>query len=908
MPEIRTILLVEDNPGDARLLVEMLKEESPNAVSQTNARSMSEAESALAKQATDIVLLDLGLPDASGLEAVRRIRLAAPRVPLVVLTGMDDVAMATSALQQGAQDYLIKGQTDARGLVRAMRYAVGRKLMEDALFDEKELAQVTLNCIGDAVACTDVAGKLTYLNRNAQELTGWSLKEAMGRSMAEVFHITDAYHRDAISNTMARALGRDGIAHLPADSVLVRRDGREIPVEDSVAAIHDRDGKPTGAVIVVRDVSASRGMAIQMAAASADLARQNGLLNRVNDELAGIIRSSPIAVYATDPTGVVTMWSPAAERLSGFSHQEAMGVLLPFVPAAAVEEFRTRVRRVSEGEHESNVELMARKKDGAMIELSISMGPLTDESGVARGAIALAENVTEAVAERKKMSRMQSDFVSTVSHELRTPLTSIGGSLGLIVGGAAGTINDRANRLVEIASSNTQRLIRLVDDILDIEKLQSGHMVFRFSDANLDDVVEQALAANHAFAAKFGIELHRIGPACNALVRADVDRVNQAITNLLSNAVKFSPAGSRVDISTSRTHQGVRLSVSDSGPGIPEEFRSRIFDRFAQADTSDMREKGGSGLGLSIVRRIMDRHGGQVSFDSNPDIGTSFHLDFHVVPSEGVESSPDRIASLESRVLVCALEPEVADPVCSTLLAHGFNCLSVASEELAVLDAGKGAVKAAIIELPFAMKSVASFVAKFRQRAGDDGLPIIVVCADPAARRNFNVALARPLLPWTLRLTALERSVRRVVGSVEPSKSEKPAILHVENDQSAVAAVRRAFQNDFRVVGAPTLEIARQFLARGRFILIIIDFKLSADLVKDVIPAIAGASDRVMPIVLLTLRVPLADLAHGEAVRPVADTNVAMLIEAVRSTLGAPVRGIHRWGEAGSEAQSALRR
>jgi PAS domain S-box-containing protein len=897
MPEIRTILLVEDNPGDARLLVEMLKEESTNVIAQTNARSMSEAESVLQAQATDIILLDLGLPDANGLEAVRRIRLAAPRVPLVVLTGLDDVAIATSALQQGAQDYLIKGQTDARGLLRALRYAVGRKTMEDALFDEKELAQVTLNCIGDAVACTDFAGKLTYLNQNAQRLTGWSLREALGRSMAEVFHITDAYHRDAISNTMARALGRDGIAHLPADSVLVRRDGREIPVEDSVAPIHDRDGNPTGAVIVVRDVSASRGMAVRMAAASSDLARQNSLLNRVNDELAGIIRSSPIAVYATDPSGVVTMWSPAAERLSGFSHQEAMGVFLPLVPAASVEEFRNRVRRVSEGEHESNVELLGRKKDGAMIELSIS-----------RGAIALAENVTEAVAERKKMSRMQSDFVSTVSHELRTPLTSIGGSLGLIVGGAAGTINDRATRLVEIASSNTQRLIRLVDDILDIEKLQSGHMVFRFSETNLDDVVEQAVAANQAFAAKFGIELHRIGPTCNVLVRADVDRVNQAITNLLSNAAKFSPAGSRVDISTTRTHQGVRVSVSDSGPGIPQEFRGRIFERFAQADTSDMREKGGSGLGLSIVRRIMDRHGGQVSFDSNPDIGTSFHLDFHVIPSEGAESSPDRIAPQESRVLVCALEPELADPICSTLLAHGFNCLSVLSEEQAALEAGKGAVKAAIIELPFAMKRVGSFVAKLRERVRDDGLPVIVVCADPSARRNFSVALARPLLPWTLRLTALERPIRQVAHGGDPRQTEKPAILHVENDQAAVEAVREALQNEFEVVAAATLEIARQFLARDRFVLIIIDFKLSADLVKDVIPAIGGTDDSVMPIVLLTLRDHAADATQGEATVPVGDADVAMLIEAVRSTLAAPARSIQHWGEAGSEAQSALRR
>ena len=153
---------------------------------------MRDAEQYLVEHAADIILLDLGLPDAQGLGAVRRAHAAAPHVPLVVLTGMDDESLATQALQEGAQDYLVKGQIETRGLLRALRYAVERKTMEEALFVEKERAQVTLDCIGDAVACTDIAGNITFLNLVAEKMMGWTLAEAAGRPMAEVFRILDA--------------------------------------------------------------------------------------------------------------------------------------------------------------------------------------------------------------------------------------------------------------------------------------------------------------------------------------------------------------------------------------------------------------------------------------------------------------------------------------------------------------------------------------------------------------------------------------------------------------------------------------------------------------------------------------------------------------------------------------------
>ena len=256
----KTVLLIEDGPEEARLIREMLNDPISGALELAHAESMSDAEKYLAGQSVDIVLLDIGLADPKGLEAVKRVRAAAARISIVLLSSADDEQIAVQAIQEGAQDYLIKGQIEPRELMRVLLNAAERKIIEEIQFVEKERAQATLDSIGDAVICTDASDNITFLNHVAETMTGWPLKEAAGRPMAEIIQIVDAITRKPIMDPMAKAASQNRKGDLPLNSVLISRDGSEVSIEDSVAPIHGREGQVTGAVIVFRDVSATRAL------------------------------------------------------------------------------------------------------------------------------------------------------------------------------------------------------------------------------------------------------------------------------------------------------------------------------------------------------------------------------------------------------------------------------------------------------------------------------------------------------------------------------------------------------------------------------------------------------------------------------------------------------------------------
>ncbi len=234
------------------------------------------------------------------------------------------------------------------------------------------------------------------------------------------------------------------------------------------------------------------------------------------------------------------------------------------------------------------------------------------------------------ITERKRIDRLKAEFLSVVSHELRTPLTSISGSLALIAAGVTGELPPQALTMIQIAQRNSERLVRLINDLLDLQKIESGTMPLHIEPVEVLPLVEQALEANYAYGSRYGVDfvLEPNGTESSALwVEADADRLTQVVTNLLSNAAKFSPAGSTVVVEVGQYDGRVRVSVCDEGPGIPEEYQALIFEKFKQVDASSSRQKEGTGLGLSISKAIIEMHGGHIGFETEVGRGSTFYFD-----------------------------------------------------------------------------------------------------------------------------------------------------------------------------------------------------------------------------------------------------------------------------------------
>jgi PAS domain S-box-containing protein len=292
-------------------------------------------------------------------------------------------------------------------------------------------------------------------------------------------------------------------------------------------------------------------------------------------------------------------------------------------PDISESKFRELIAPLQSGEQDSlTFETVHQHKDGQRLPVEIFLQYMAPEGEPAR-FVAIVRDISE----RKRIDRMKNEFISTVSHELRTPLTAISGALGLVVGGAAGTLPEKIGEMLGIAHKNSQRLGILINDLLDMERLVAGKMRFVMQEHALHPLLEQSIRDNQAYADHYSVRLVLDSVDEGVRVEVDADRLHQALTNLLSNAAKFSPEGGEVLVSVATDEEHVRVSVTDRGPGIPQEFRERIFHKFSQADASDSRQKGGSGLGLTITRELVNRMGGTVGFDSVPGEGAVFHIE-----------------------------------------------------------------------------------------------------------------------------------------------------------------------------------------------------------------------------------------------------------------------------------------
>ncbi len=381
------------------------------------------------------------------------------------------------------------------------------------------------------------------------------------------------------------------------------------------------------AFVVVWTGASMRSRAMVLAGSMTEAFRQSVA------RLRAILDNVVDGVITVDAAGVIDSANPAAEQIFGHGTGELVGLNLSGLVSDIA---KTDVSGAIHDARAASVrkEMVGRRADGTTFPMELALSPLR---GDGRGKLT---GIVRDITEQKRVNRMKSEFVSTVSHELRTPLTSIRGSLGILQGGAVGPMPDKARTMLDIAIRNCDRLIRLINDILNVEKIESGKLELHARLTELRPLIDQAIEANAGFGEQFGVRFVVPTAVPNVAVRVDGDAFAQVMANLLSNAAKFSPPGAAVQIVVSARASRARIDVIDRGPGIPAEFESRIFQKFSQADGSDTKQKGGTGLGLSICKALVERMGGTIGFDTQVGVGTTFRVELPSGPLPSREGDP----------------------------------------------------------------------------------------------------------------------------------------------------------------------------------------------------------------------------------------------------------------------------
>jgi PAS domain S-box-containing protein len=414
-----------------------------------------------------------------------------------------------------------------------------------------------------------------------------------------------------------------------------------------------------------------------------ELSRQQEiLLGSVADGICGV-----------DRNGLVRFANPAAARLLGARPANLIGKPVhQLVHGAAPSDKRCGedcpLRRASGQRKSVAGEGVIYRSNGTGFPAEFFLNPILDQGRFSGSVLSFRD-----ISQRYALDRMKDEFVSTVSHELRTPLTSIRGALGLLSSGMLGAINEKAANLLRIALNNSERLVRLINDILDLERTQSGREPLAFRPVQLGEIVRQAIDGMQPVADEAGVLL--IHDKTQVEITADADRLLQVITNLLSNAVKFSPPQSAVSVMLRSGASGVTLSVIDQGRGIPADKLEAIFGRFQQVDASDSRQKGGSGLGLAICRAIVVQHTGRIWAERNPVRGSTFRVFLPYQPAAiAKEDQPETSPAARGAVLVADTNGATRPLIADQLARFGYRVVeaSTVDQTVAVAHDGVSAV------------------------------------------------------------------------------------------------------------------------------------------------------------------------------------------------------------------------
>jgi len=502
---------------------------------------------------------------------------------------------------------------------------------------ERDKAEEASNALKSAILSStqymviaiDPTGIITEFNAAAEAALGYSAEEIVGKARPSTFHI----HEEVVarSQQLTEELGLD-IKPSVATFVIkadwfgtdthewtfVRKDGSRFPARVTMTPLRSEGKAATGYFGVVEDMTERK--------------RSQAALRTSEEMFRVALDHASIGMTVLDPSGRWLRVNRALADLLGYGQDELLKLNFPSVThpddRAASEKM---VDQLLSGEIDTyTFEKRYLRKNGETVWAQLSASAVRHPDGTPQYLVAQIQDITE----RREVERVKNELISTVSHELRTPVTSIRGALGLLAGTMADDLPPTVNKLIDIANKNSERLILLVNDMLDIDKIAAGSMQFDLRHEWVGPMVLSAIEANQPYAARFGVTIVTNAHDVAVQVNVDAARLQQVMSNLLSNAAKFSPTDGQVDVTIEVVQRTCRISVTDQGQGISAAFAPLIFGKFTQADSSATRTKYGSGLGLHISREIIQQMGGSIGFDSTPEQGATFWVELPVLSAQ----------------------------------------------------------------------------------------------------------------------------------------------------------------------------------------------------------------------------------------------------------------------------------
>jgi PAS domain S-box-containing protein len=646
----------------------------------------------------------------------------------------------------------IENTAEMRGI--AVRQAQLEQMNEVKAQERRFRTLCDLSPVG--IFQTDNTGRNTFVNKRYTEITDTSANEALGDGWQNLLHPDE---KEAVISAWANCVSA-GETFSREIRVVGYNKGETRWVNVLANGVKDADDQFSVYVGTVEDITERKKSESKTAA------------------LAQIVELTNDGVCSYDLEGNIVSWNEAASKLFGFDRTEILGQ--PFSVLPEDHEFPSLLQKIVKGDLVVNHECTRTRKDGTQAEVAVTASALRDSMGKLSGVSVIARDITN----KKEADKRIGEFYSTISHELRTPLTSIRGALSLMDDGIVDPASTDGQELIKIAKSSSIRLIRLINEILDLRKIESGKLPLHLASVKASALVTNAANAMLGMAAEAGVTID-IELNDEADVLADSDRIAQVLTNLMSNAIKFSNPGGSIEVRVESVEQAARFSVIDHGAGIPEHEQHKLFGRFQQVDSSDSRPKEGTGLGLAICKALVEEHQGKIGVVSRAGKGATFYFELPLAKVAKKEISNSDF-ELEPHVLLVEDDVDLAAVIVKQLASENIRCHAVSTKLDCMEFLRQHAPMVILLDLFLPDGNGLDVVDYLRNHADLHQVPIIVMSGD-TSQRDFALPLVFEFMPKPFDQQTLLAALERAVGT---AASKRVLIVDDDADTRAVMAAQ----------------------------------------------------------------------------------------------------------------------